>query len=84
MVGSGGRVRFAAVVFQNGVANSDAFVADVGPGVITGGRNEFGYGILRLMAKRAAKCFFRRPRLHIELLKLSGPLILPWPAVRLK
>jgi len=40
------RVRFRAIVFKYGVANCDAFITDVGPGIITGGRNEFGDSIL--------------------------------------
>jgi hypothetical protein len=44
-----------AVVFQNGRANGDALITDVGPPVVTGvgARNKFRNGILRLMAKRA-------------------------------
>ena len=36
MVGSGGGMRFRAVVFQNGVADGNALVADVSPGIVAG------------------------------------------------
>ena len=36
MVGRGGGMRFRAVVFQNGVADGNALIADVSPGIIAG------------------------------------------------
>src|SRR4029077_17311965 len=46
VVGSGGGMRFAAIVFQNGVADGNAFVANIGTGIIAGGGNELGHGVL--------------------------------------
>jgi hypothetical protein len=37
---------FAAVVLKNGVADGDAFVADVGPGIVARGGDELGNGVL--------------------------------------
>src|ERR1700758_5706960 len=55
----------AAVVLENRVAYRDAFIADVGPGIIAGRRDQFGHSVLRLVTERAAQCFFRsRARFH--------------------
>jgi hypothetical protein len=54
MIGRGRRVIFGAIILQDGVANSNAFIANVGSGIITGRRDEFGDGILRLVAKGTA------------------------------
>jgi hypothetical protein len=36
MVGSGRGMRFGAVVFQDGIADGHALIADVSPGIIAG------------------------------------------------
>ncbi len=59
MVGRGSSLRFGAIVFQDGVADRDALIANVSPRIIAGGRDEFGNCILRLMAERTAETFFR-------------------------
>src|SRR5258706_16454995 len=51
----GGSLWFAAVVFENRVADSDALVADVGPSVIAGAGNQLHRLILRLPAEGAAQ-----------------------------
>jgi hypothetical protein len=57
VVGRGRGVALGAVVFQDGVADGYAFVADVGPGVIAGRGDELGDCILRLVTEGAAKNF---------------------------
>src|SRR5205807_8227020 len=47
-----------AVIFENGVADRDALVANVGPGIVARGRDQLGNGVLRLVAERAAQNFF--------------------------
>src|SRR5262249_28666366 len=64
VIGSGSGMGFTAVVFQNGIADGNALIANVGPGIIARGRNKLGHGVLRLVAKRTTKCLFWRPRLH--------------------
>jgi hypothetical protein len=49
----GGLVSF--IVFKDGIANRDTFVADVRARIIAGGRNQFPDYILTFMAERAAK-----------------------------
>jgi hypothetical protein len=44
-----------AVVFENGIANRDALIANVGTRIIAGRRDQLGYGILRFMAERTAQ-----------------------------
>ncbi len=51
----GRRPRLGLVVFQNGVADGDAFIADVGPRIIARGGNELGHGILRFVAERTTE-----------------------------
>ncbi len=65
LTGSGRRLSFAAVVLENRIANGDTFVADVGPGIIAGRRNQFGDSILGLVAKRAAQNFIRTRPSHV-------------------
>ena len=57
LVGRGCGLRFRAVVFQNGVADGNALIADVGARIIGGRRNQLGDGVLRLVAKRTAQYF---------------------------
>jgi hypothetical protein len=47
--------RLGLVIFQNGIADSNAFVADVGPGVIARGGNQFPNNILTFMAEGTSK-----------------------------
>jgi len=54
VIGCGGGVSFRAVIFQNGIANGNALIADVSSRVIVGRGDEFGNGVLRLMAERAS------------------------------
>ena len=58
VAGGGGGSGFAAVVFEDGVADGHALVADVGAGVVAGRGDQLGHGVLRLVAERAAQCFF--------------------------
>ena len=58
MRGRGAGLGLAAVVFEDGVADGDALVADVGARVVGGRRDELGDGVLRFVAERAAKRFF--------------------------
>src|SRR5208283_4200824 len=58
MAGSGGGSGVAAVVFEDGVADGHALVADVGAGVVAGRRDQLGDGVLRLMAERTAQRLF--------------------------
>ena len=61
------------VVFEDGVADGDALVADVGARIIAGRRNQFCDGVLRLVAERAAERFFEAPgSLHGRERLLSG------------
>ena len=58
LVRSSGRRCCRAVIFENGVADRDALVANVGPGIVARGRDQLGNGVLRLVAERAAQNFF--------------------------
>jgi hypothetical protein len=40
------------VVFKDGIANRDAFIADISARIIAGGRNQLADDILTLVAKR--------------------------------
>jgi hypothetical protein len=42
------------VVFQNGIANSDALITNIGPWIVAGGGNEFTDHVLTFMAKRTS------------------------------
>ncbi len=67
VAGGGGGVRLAAIVFENRVADGDALIADVGARIVAGRRDQLGNGVLRLVAERAAQCFFRsRARFHVS------------------
>jgi hypothetical protein len=57
MIWSGSGMRFRAVVFQNGITDGNALVANVSPRIIAGRRNQLRYRILRFVAKRAAQKF---------------------------
>jgi len=50
LIGSAGR-SLDLVVFENGIAHGNAFVADVGSGVIAGGGDELSDYVLTLMTK---------------------------------
>jgi hypothetical protein len=54
MAGGGGGSFSAAVVFEDGVADGDALVADVRARIVAGRRDQLGDGVLRFMAERAA------------------------------
>jgi hypothetical protein len=54
-VGPGGG-GLGLVVFENGVADGDALIANVGPGVVAGGRDQLPNNILALMAEGTSKC----------------------------
>src|SRR3954462_10482142 len=59
-------MRFCAIVFQDGVADGDALVANVSPRIIARRGDEFGNSVLRFMAERTTKCFVRtRAGLHL-------------------
>ena len=63
--GGGGMRGLAAVVLKDGVADSDALIADVCAWIVAGRRDQLGYGVLRFVAERAAQRFFRsRARFH--------------------
>ena len=51
LIGSAGR-GLDLIVFENGIADGNAFVADVGSGVIAGRRDELADYVLTLMTKR--------------------------------
>jgi hypothetical protein len=53
LVGSSRR-RFDLVVFQDGIADSDALIANIGPWVVAGGGNQFSDYVLAFMAKRTS------------------------------
>src|SRR5712692_3610874 len=55
---------FALLIFQNLLANGDAFVADVRPRKLRRRADQFFHLLLRLMAERAAQRFFWREALH--------------------
>ena len=59
MVRSGGGMRLRAVVFQNGIADGNALVANVSAWVIRGRGDQFGDCVLRFMAERAFQDFVR-------------------------
>src|SRR5579863_10017199 len=84
LVGSGRGRGGGAIVFENRVADGHALVADVRPGIVTRGRDQLGYGVLRLVAERAAQNFFSSgPVFHSALLLYSSPFcFLPPPAGR--
>src|ERR1700728_4787459 len=48
-----------AVVFDDGIANGNAFIADIGPWIIAGRGNEFTDDVLALMAERTSKGIVR-------------------------
>ena len=65
MGGGGSGLYVAAVVFEDRVADGDAFVADVGARIIAWRRDQLGDCVLRFMAERAAKCVVgTRARFH--------------------
>jgi hypothetical protein len=43
------------VIFQDGIAYGDAFVANVGPRVVAGTRDEFADDLLAFVTKRTAE-----------------------------
>jgi hypothetical protein len=51
VIGSSRGVGFGAVVLEDGIADRDALVADISPGIVTGRRDQLGYRILGLMTK---------------------------------
>jgi hypothetical protein len=55
LVGRRGLGSGRAVVFQDRVAHRHALIANIGAGIIAGRRDQFGYGILRLVAERTAQ-----------------------------
>src|ERR1019366_8638001 len=57
LVGGGCGLRFRAVVLQNGVADGNALIANVGSRVVGGRRDQLGNSVLRLVAKRTAQYF---------------------------
>ena len=52
------------IVLQNGIAYGDAFVADVGPGVITRRRDELADNVLTFMTKGTTQRIVRPSALH--------------------
>jgi hypothetical protein len=65
VAGGGGGVGLAAVVLEDRVADSHAFIADVGARIVARRRDQFGHGVLRLVAERATQRFFgSRARFH--------------------
>jgi hypothetical protein len=58
LVGRPGR-RLDLVVFQDGVANGDALIADIRPRVVAGRGDELTNYVLALMAKRTAQSIVR-------------------------
>jgi len=66
LVGSGGGgVSFGAIILKDGVADGYALVTDISPGLIAGGGDQFGDGVLRFMAKRTTQHFVgTRPAFH--------------------
>ena len=63
-----------AVIFQDGIADRYALVANVGPRIIAGGRNQFRDRVLRFVAERTAQDFVcARPVFHSALLLRFHP-----------
>ena len=50
----GGRSLFALLVFQNGLANADALIADIRPRIVRGRTDQLFHLFLRLVTERAA------------------------------
>src|SRR5258708_27568465 len=59
VVGRGGGVSFRPVVFKDGIADRNALVTDVRPGVVTRGGNELGHSVLPFTAERTMQWFLR-------------------------
>jgi len=55
---------FDFIVLKNRITNSDAFVTDVGPGVIARGGDEFSDYVLALVAKRTSQSIIGSGTLH--------------------
>jgi len=65
LVGSTGRGLYL-IVFENGIANRNAFVADVGSRVIAGRRNELADYVLTLMTKGTSQSIIGSGTLHAD------------------
>jgi hypothetical protein len=63
LVGSPGR-GLDLVIFENGIADRNAFVADVGTWVIAGRRDELADYVLTLMTKRTPQSIIGSGTLH--------------------
>jgi hypothetical protein len=61
------------VVVQDGIADGDAFITDVGAGVIRWGGNQLTNNVLAFMAERTAKRIVGASSLHRSLLFNMGP-----------
>ena len=48
-----------AVIFQDGIADCHALIANIGPRVIAGGRDQLGHRVLRLMTERTTQHLVR-------------------------
>jgi hypothetical protein len=55
------------VVFQDGVADRDAFITYIRPRIVARGRNQLPNDVLTLMAKRTPKSLIRSRTLHANL-----------------
>jgi hypothetical protein len=56
--------RFRLVIFENRVAYGDAFIANICPRVVAGGRDELADYVLTLMTKRTSQSIIGSGSLH--------------------
>ena len=59
-----------AVIFENGVADSNTLVTNVGARIIRGGGDQLTNNILALVTKRTTERIIRASSLHRDLLKI--------------
>src|SRR5947208_12653259 len=58
------RGQVGLVILEDGVANGNALIANIGSRIIAGGGNQLTDNILTLMAKRTPQCIIRSGTLH--------------------
>src|SRR5258708_35881444 len=77
MIGNGGRRGGGPVVFEKRVADRNALIADISPGIVARRRDQLGDGVLRFMAERTAQNLFRTRSVFHSALLLNFPTIAP-------
>src|SRR4029077_5839983 len=78
LVRSGGLRGRGSVILEDRVADRHALVANVGPWVVAGRRDQFRYRVLRLVAERAPQDLIcTRPVFHSAVLLLSPGIARP-------